>query len=85
MHTSEVKDSEIVTYRQAGFKCADIYFSEEYKKLVLLSGNYLASIYDFNIADQDPKNGVMKKRKLLGLTRQIYLCRGESDNEVYLI
>ena len=84
-YVSEAKESEIITYRQSGFKCADVYFAEEFKKLILLSGNYLATIYDFNGADQDPKKGVMRKRKLLGLTRQIYLVKGESDNEVYLV
>ena len=45
-YITESKDSEIVAYRRAGFKSIEIYFDSMFEKLVLLSGNYIATIYD---------------------------------------
>ena len=78
-YLSTSEDSDIIAYRMSGFKCIDIYFSSTYNKLVLLSANKLVTMYDL---DQNTKE--MNKRKHVGLMSQIYICKGETEQETYL-
>ena len=58
-----------MAYRLADTKSLDIYFSSYYNKLVYLSGNKFATVYDLDREsnDEDLKDRTMKYRKHIGL------------------
>ena len=45
-YTSEKSDSDFITYRLSDGKSVDIYFSSTHRKLVLISGHKLVTVYD---------------------------------------
>ena len=85
-----MNESDIYNYRRAGLqalKSVDIYFSAQFYKLVLISQNKIATIY--HLSDQgstpNPKQGILRKQQFFHLMSQVYIGKGTSDQEVYLV